>query len=119
MVNHPNIIQLLAYAREANKKFLVMEYADRGSLYKGTCKMGNICLHFDQCTVNRGIETSKLNLKTLKLHVCLHFELRNTLFFYFSVAWQQETRSIDANHIPQWSCHELVLAVRLRGGIFT
>ena len=36
MVNHPNIIQLLAFARDTNMKFLVMEYADRGSLYKGT-----------------------------------------------------------------------------------
>ena len=38
MVNHPNIIQLLAFARDTNMKFLVMEYADRGSLYKGTTK---------------------------------------------------------------------------------
>ena len=36
-VNHPNIIRLLASSRENNLRFLVMEYADRGSLYKGQC----------------------------------------------------------------------------------
>lgn len=34
-VNHPNIIRLLASSRDYDIKFLVMEYADRGSLYKG------------------------------------------------------------------------------------
>ena len=41
MGNHPNIIQLLAFARDTNIKFLVMEYADRGSLYKGICSNFN------------------------------------------------------------------------------